>query len=91
MNDRMCLSAPDSGICLHPGNRVRLGRFEHDSWLVSYGWYAWGGNRPVCGWYLTRCSDNQIKPLQLPDLDDIYLIEDQGGDTFELHNYSAYL
>ncbi|MCM1226110.1 MAG: hypothetical protein NC320_01635 [Clostridium sp.] len=75
MDNCLCLSSPDTDICLKPGNHVKLGRFEHDRWLVSYGWYTWGGNRPVCGWYLVRCGDDIIKPLQLPDLDDIYIIE----------------
>lgn len=42
---------------------------------MSYGWYTWGGNRPVCGWYLTNIESSDIKPLQLTDLDDIYVIE----------------
>lgn len=29
----------------------------------------------VCGWYLTNLESSDIKPLQLTDLDDIYLIE----------------
>ena len=81
MDRSMCLPVPNSEICLRPGYKVRLGRFESDIWIVSYGWYTWGGNRPVCGWYLTGNKplsvgfDPCIKPLQLTDLDDIYLVE----------------
>lgn len=85
MDKCMCLTVPDSEVCLKPGYKIRLGRFESDIWIVSYGWYTWGGNRPVCGWYLTRCEmstsnctieQNQcIKPLQLTDLYDIYMVE----------------
>lgn len=86
MDDNMCLSIPNSEIYLKPGYKIRLGRFESDIWIVSYGWYTWGGNRPVCGWYLIRSeisSHNEfsaeqspcIKPLQLTDLYDIYVIE----------------
>ena len=69
------LEIPNSGRCIHPGNRVKLGRFETDTWVVNHGWYSFGGNRPFCGWYLTKVSDGTIKPLQLNDLDDIYMIE----------------
>lgn len=69
------LDVPNTNICLHPGNKVKLGRFETDAWIVNYGWYSFGGNRPVCGWYLIRVCDNTVKPLQLTDLDDIYMIE----------------
>lgn len=75
MGNCLCLSVPDADMCLHQGDHIRLGRFNHDVWLVSYGWYAWGGNRPVCGWYLINIESSDIKPLQLTDLDDIYVIE----------------
>ena len=64
-----------SGQYIMPGSVVKLGRFEMESWRVDHGWYSWGGNRPVCGWYLQNMEDkSKLKPLQLPDLDDIYLI-----------------
>lgn len=66
------------GVCICPGDEVKLGRFETATWKVAYGWYSWGGNRPVCGWYLINLSCTpEIKPLQKPDLDDIYLINRQ--------------
>ena len=72
----MKLNVPDVGICLEDGCRVKLGRFETTQWVVHYGWYAWGGNREVCGWYLEKVgSSDDIKPLQKNDLYDIYLIE----------------
>lgn len=70
-----CLCVPNTELCIRPGCRIRLGKFESACWCVNYGWYTWGGNRPVCGWYLTSCKSNEIKPLQLTDLDDIYIIE----------------
>lgn len=70
------LPVPNTDICLTPGCRVKLGRFEIDRWIVNHGWYSWGGNRPVCGWYLISDEDpNIVKPLQLTDLDDIYIVE----------------
>lgn len=68
------LQFPNSNNHVCPGDIVRLGRFSEDEWLVQYGWYSFGGNRPVCGWYLTKDAGLVVKPLQLPDLDDIYLI-----------------
>lgn len=68
------LEMPGSACMLYPGNRIKLGRFETTEWVVNYGWYSFGGNRPVCGWYLTA-DNHELKPLQLPDLDDIYFIE----------------
>lgn len=63
-------------IYLKPGDTVKLDRFELTRWKVDYGWYSWGGNRPVCGWYLTDVArPTTIKPLQLPDLDDIYVVQ----------------
>lgn len=70
------LYEPNLNIRLTPGCKVKLGRFESTMWEVAYGWYAWGGNRPVCGWYLMNQEKPcQIKPLQLTDLDDIYVIQ----------------
>ena len=71
----MYLKLPNSNVCICPGNRVRLGRFHSVPWVVKFGWYTWGGNRPVCGWYLLQEESDNIKPLQLPDLDDRYLVE----------------
>lgn len=70
------LEIPEQNLILHPGDRVRLERFSLDVWVVSFGWYSWGGNRPVCGWYLVNPVDPSIvKPLQLSDLTDIYVVE----------------
>lgn len=75
MNDCLCIEVPNAGCCIKPGNIVRLGRFKQERWLVKYDWYSWGGNRPVLGWFLIREKNKEIKPLQLSDLDDIYVIE----------------
>lgn len=75
MKNCKCISVPDIDLCLKSGDIIKLGRFEYEQWQVLYGWYTWGGNRAVCGWYLVRCSDKMVKPLQLTDLDDIYMIE----------------
>lgn len=70
----LTLSAPGTELELIPGQIVRLGRFNTKEWTVRYGWYTYGGNRPVCGWYLTCDADHTTKPLQLTDLDDIYFV-----------------
>lgn len=70
-----CFCLPGVDICIQPGCKVKLGRFDDQSWVVGYGWYSWGGNRPFCGWYLINCQSGGIKPLQKTDTDDIYLIE----------------
>lgn len=76
MQDVNRLEFPNCNRYLHPGDRVKLGRFETTVWEVGFGWYSWGGNRPVCGWFLTDvCQPAKVKPLQLTDLDDIYMIE----------------
>ena len=76
MYDTCKLTIPEHHLTLYPGTRVRLSRFDSVVWVVSFGWYTWGGNRPVCGWYLTQFEEPDIvKPLQLPDLDDIYFVE----------------
>lgn len=75
VND-MVLEVPRLDMTIRPGNRVRLGRFDHNVWIVGFGWYSFGGNRPICGWYLTLESNPKtVKSLQLPDLDDIYMVE----------------
>ena len=71
----MELIVPEFDITLTVNDTVKLGRFDSTSWIVNYGWYAWGGNRPVCGWYLTNTISREIKPLQYTDLEDIYIIE----------------
>lgn len=75
MRGGLTLDIPEFRITLTEGCRVKLGRFESVVWVLSHGWYAWGGNRPVCGWYLTNIDNPQdVKPLQQTDLDDIYLV-----------------
>lgn len=76
MCDILTLDVPNLGLYLRPGSRVKLSRFDSTLWVLSHGWYTWGGNRPFCGWYLTNIDDPAVvKPLQATDLDDIYLIE----------------
>ena len=70
----MKLFVPNANIYIVPGNRIQLGRFDAQVWIVKFGWYSFGGNRSVCGWYLQSESDNNLKPLFQIDLDDIYLI-----------------
>lgn len=72
----ICLDIPNTMYRLHPHNVVKLGKFSTTLWIVMYGWYSYGGNRDLCGWYLI-CKDDPsvIKPLSRPDLDDIVLIE----------------
>ena len=74
MINNLFLEIPNSRDIIRPGNIVRLGRFSDVDWAVCFGWYEFGGNRPVCGWYLTKDDGLTVKPLQLPDLDDIYVI-----------------
>lgn len=70
------IQIPNTGIYLCDGNIVRLGRFDEERWVLHHGWFSFGGNRPWCGWYLRSIdSDDKTKPLQLTDLDDIYIIE----------------
>lgn len=76
MYDKLEVSVPETDVSLKQGNKVKLHRFETDIWEVCYGWYSWGGNRPVIGWYLKDVKNfKNIKPLQLTDLYDIYLVE----------------
>ena len=76
MDSTTTLEIPEFNITLTPGCRVKLGRFAVEIWEVQFGWYTWGGNRPVCGWYLKNTMiPCDIKPLQKTDLDDIYLVE----------------
>lgn len=70
----LCLQVPYLKTKIEPGNIVRLGRFSSDDWVVHFGWYEFGGNRPVCGWYLTKNGGLVTKPLQRPDLDDIFVV-----------------
>ena len=71
---RAGLNIPNTMEYLYQGDIVRLGRFQSMEWTVKFGWYSFGGNRPVCGWYLESDEGLTVKPIQLPDLDDIYVI-----------------
>lgn len=75
------LEVPGTDMKLVPGCIVKLGRFESTRWIVGYGWFSYGGNRPFCGWFLTKEGSTQVKPLQINDLSDIYMIENKGGVT----------
>lgn len=70
----MVLNVPNTNIDLHPGDIIRIGRFSEVDYEVQYGWYTWGGNRPVCGWSLRDISTGDVKPLQSIDLTDVYMI-----------------
>ena len=70
------LTLPDGEHYIYQGNIIRIGRFSSESWRVHYGWYEFGGNRKICGWYAENAADsNIIKPIQDADLLDIYYIQ----------------
>ena len=74
MPTQMTLEVPNAQTTISPGYKVQLGRFDAQVWIVRFGWYNFGGNRSVCGWYLESESSNDIKPIFKIDLDDIYII-----------------
>lgn len=74
MPTQMTLEVPNANTVIHPGNKIQIGRFDAKVWIVRYGWYSFGGNRSVCGWYLEAESGEEIKPIFKIDLDDIYII-----------------
>lgn len=74
-NSDMSLQIPETCMYLHPGDKVKLHRFDSILWIVSYGWFTFDGNRGICGWYLTNFETGKIKPIMKTDLRDIYLID----------------
>lgn len=64
---------------IQPGCCIKLGRFEITTWTVHFGWYEYGGNRPVFGMYLVDNIRGSVRPLQHPDLTDIQIIS-YGGE-----------
>ena len=75
MDKCMELIIPDTDITLHPGNRIKLGRFSKDIWTVQFGWFSFDGNRSMCGWFLTDRKSAKVKPLLDVDLYDCYMVE----------------
>ena len=75
MFESMQLALPEQNICIYPGCRIKIHRFDGDMWTVNYGWFSFDGNREMCGWYMVRCSDATIKPIFKCDLCDCYLIQ----------------
>lgn len=70
------LIAPNIPITLHAGDVIKLNRFEDERWTVCCGWFSYGGNKPMNGWYLvSKDKSNRIKPINLSDMDDIYLVD----------------
>lgn len=64
------------GQFIEPGCIIKIGRFSRVRWRVKHGWYSYANNRPVYGFFLVNESNmNEIRPLQKPDLNDVYLIE----------------
>lgn len=74
MPTQMTLEVPNANTTISPGYKIQLGRFDAQVWIVRFGWYNFGGNRSVCGWYLESESSDDIKPIFKIDLDDIYII-----------------
>lgn len=69
------LAVPGTCICLKPGCKLKIHRFDSDIWTVNFGWFSFDGNREICGWYMVRLSDAEIKPIFKCDLNDCYLIQ----------------
>lgn len=74
MATNLSLEVPNANTVIVPGNKIQIGRFSSKVWIVRFGWYSFGGNRSVCGWYLESESSDEIKPIFKIDLDDIYII-----------------
>ena len=74
MAKQMTLFVPNANTTISPGYKIQIGRFDAQVWIVRFGWYSFGGNRSVCGWYLQSESSDEIKPIFKIDLDDIYII-----------------
>lgn len=74
MATQMTLEVPNANTTISPGYKIQIGRFDAQVWIVRFGWYSFGGNRSVCGWYLESESSQDIKPIFKIDLDDIYVI-----------------
>ena len=74
MATNLSLEVPNAKMSIVPGNKVKLHRFDAKIWVVRFGWYNFGGNRSVCGWYLEAESGEEVKPIFKIDLDDIYII-----------------
>ena len=66
---------PGTTECLRPGDKVKLGRFDIQQWVVNYGWFDFAGNRAFCGWFLTNFDSGEVKPLLKIDLEDLYQLE----------------
>ena len=70
------LSLPDHKTCVYPGNVIVFHRFDTQRWVVDYGWFAFGGNRKICGWYCYQQQDKtKVKPIEDIDLYDIYIVQ----------------
>lgn len=71
------LNIPNTNVYLVPGDIVKLHRFDAQTWELDHGWYSFGGNRPFCGWFMKSNIDGEYieKPVQMTDLDDIYLVK----------------
>lgn len=74
---------PNTNIELHEGDVIRIGRFSMIEWVVQYGWYKWGGNRPVYGWSLRNKATDDVKPMQDIDLIDVYFVSYANGTSSE--------
>lgn len=74
MADTTKLYIPNCNTYICPGYKVKLQRFDAQIWIVKFGWYSFGDNRAVCGWYLQKEFEAEVKPIFQIDLDDIYVI-----------------
>ncbi len=74
MANTTTLYVPNCNTYIKPNDKVKLHRFDAQIWIVKFGWYSFGGNRAVCGWYLQKEFEAEVKPIFQIDLDDIYVI-----------------
>ena len=47
MATQMTLEVPNANTTISPGNKIQIGRFDAQVWIVRFGWYSFGGNRSV--------------------------------------------
>lgn len=75
MPENLTLVNPYNSEELHDGDIIRINRFDTTEWTVHYGWFAFSGNREICGWYLVNNANQEVRPLQKIDCNDIYFVE----------------
>lgn len=67
--------------------KIKLRSTPNKTYELSYGWYAYAGNRKTLGWYLRDLDNNHIRPFCSIDADDVFMWSSSSCHDWNKENF----